>query len=331
MDFPNIPTLKEDAAHALRRGREPKDLVLWYALLSTLIAAAMTLLNYWLAEQISNTGGLSGMGTRTMLATAKAVLPLAQAVILACLQLGYHQGMLRICRRQYADRTDLKVGFQKVFPLIRMMLLEALVAFSFVVLSYYISSTIYLFTPWADTMQALIEPLIQGTTVLDSSLVLTEEFLLQAAPAVMPLLIIWFIVMLVLLIPLSYRMRFASYALLDDPNAKAFHALRTSMKMTRRKCRKLFRLDLSFWWFYALALVVALVGYGDLFLSLLGISLPMNATVSYFLFYGLYLAGNFAVNYFFLNQVQAAYAMAYESLREKPANNGVVLGNIFDV
>ena len=119
MEFPNITKLKEDAAYALRRGREPKDLVLWYALLSTLIAAALTLLNYWLGEQISNTGGLSGMGTRTMLATAKAVLPLAQALVLACLQLGYFQGMLRICRRQYADRSNKSQGTYGAYELTR--------------------------------------------------------------------------------------------------------------------------------------------------------------------------------------------------------------------
>ena len=331
MEFPNISALKEDAALALRRGREPKDLILWYSLLSTLIAAALTLTNFWLGHQISNTGGLSGMGTRTLLSTFRTVLPLAQTVILSCLQLGYQQGILRICRRQYADRTDLKSGFHKAFPLIRLMILQSIVSGLAVLLSYQIASTIYLLTPWADTMMALLAPLTQDMNIIDPSLVLTEEFLLQAAPAAMPLMVIWLIAMLVLLIPLGYRMRFANYALLDEPGSRAFLALRASVKMTRRNCRKLFRLDLSFWWYYGLSLLAALVGYLDAFLPLLGITLPLNATVSYFLFYGVYLAATFAISYCFQNRIQSTYAMAYESLRDKPANDGVVLGNIFDV
>ena len=39
----------------------------------------------------------------------------------------------------------------------------------------------------------------------------------------------------------------------------------------------------------------------------------------------------FAIYYFLRNPMAVAYAKAYDSLREKPADNGVVLGNIFDL
>ena len=331
MELPNISTLKEDAAYALHRGREPKDLVFWYALVTALIGAVLTLLNYYLGHQISSTGGLSGMGTRAFLSTFRNLLPILQTVALSCLQLGYQHGLMRICRRQYADRTDLKRGFEKAFPLIRLLMLQGALVLALCLLAYNISSALYLLTPWADSMMELIAPLAQDMTILDSGLVLSEEFLLQATPLVMPMLAIWLVILLLLLIPLSYRMRFSAFCLLDEPAGRAFPALRTSFRLTRRNCRKLFRIDLSFWWYYVLTFLASLLGYLDMLLPMFGIYLPINETLSYFLFYGVYLAASFTISYFFLNRVQSVFVMAYDSLREKPKTDGVVLGNIFDM
>ena len=330
MELPNIKQLKSDASHALRRGREPKKVILWYVGLNTLLALAVSVLNLWISGQISNTGGLGNLGTRSILSTLQTMLPLIQTLVAGALELGYLSAMLRICRGQYADQTDLKVGFAKLFPLIRLLALQCLLFFLLGFFTYQAASTIFLMTPWADPFIELVATLPQGS-ILDASVMVTEEFAMEAASAVMPLLVIWLILLGAFLIPVSYRIRFASYALLDEPRGRAFAALMTSVKMTRRNCRNLFKLDLSYWWYYGLMLLVALLCYLDTLLGLFGIVLPINETVSYFLFYGVYLAVNFALLYTFLNRVQATYTVAYESLREKPANDGVVLGNIFDV
>lgn len=330
MELPNIKQLKADAAHALRRGREPKTVILWYVGISTLLAVAVSLLNVWLSHQISNSGGLGNMGTRSILSTVQATLPLLQTFVAGALELGYLSAMLRICRGQYADQTDLKVGFSKILPLIRMMALQAIACFAIGFFTYQAAFSIFLMTPWSDTMMELASSLTQGS-ILDPSVLITEEFAMQVVPAIMPMMIIWLILLCLVVIPFGYRVRFASYALLEEPHGRAFAALMTSFKMTRRNCVKLFRLDLSFWWFYGLAALAGLLGNLDTVLAALGITLPMNGTLTYFLFYGLYLAANFVITYCFLNRVQASYTMAYESLREKPVSDGVVLGNIFDV
>ena len=330
MELPNIKQIKSDASHALRRGREPKKVILWYAGLSTLLALAVSVLNLWLSGQINNTGGLGNLGTRSILSTVQTMLPLIQALVAGALELGYLSAMLRICRGQYADQTDLKVGFARLFPLIRLLALQCLLFFLLGFFTYQAAATVFLMTPWADPFVELLATLPQGS-ILDASVMITEEFAMQAAAAVVPLLAIWLVLLAVFLIPISYRIRFASYALLDEPRGRAFAALMTSVKMTRRNCWRLFKLDLSYWWYYGLAALAALLCYLDSLLGYFGILLPINETVSYFLFYGLYLAANFALLYTFLNRVQASYTMAYEALREKPANDGVVLGNIFDV
>ena len=66
--------------------------------------------------------------------------------------------------------------------------------------------------------------------------------------------------------------------------------------------------------------------------SMLGITFPWPDTVSYFLFYGIYLVVELVILYFFLNSVSVTYALAYQSLcPEKEADSGVVLGNIFQM
>ena len=60
--------------------------------------------------------------------------------------------------------------------------------------------------------------------------------------------------------------------------------------------------------------------------------LPWSGDVSYFLFYGLYLAATLALVYFLRNRVDVTYALAYEALRPKEKEtSGVVLGNIFNM
>ena len=96
--------------------------------------------------------------------------------------------------------------------------------------------------------------------------------------------------------------------------------------------RRFLRLDLSFWWYYLLLFLASLLCYGDLVLAMLGVSLPLSSSVSYFLFYALFLAAQFGIYWFCLSRVEVTYALAYDSLRPKePEDKSVVLGNIFQM
>ena len=65
---------------------------------------------------------------------------------------------------------------------------------------------------------------------------------------------------------------------------------------------------------------------------MLGITLPWSADVSYFLFFALYLAAQFAIYYFLRNPVDVTYALAYDAIKpEEKQDGGVVLGNIFQM
>lgn len=326
MDIRNIRALKEDALRALNRGRDPQKLVLYYSAATALLAAVLTVINYLLSREMSGLGGLSNLGTNMMLSTGQTLLPFVQTFLLLGLEFGYLYGMMRITRGQYADHTDLKMGFHKFGPILRLMLLQGLIVAGLCVALIYPIMSLYLISPWGEPLIELLTPIAAS-----GNLVMDEATTLQAYELMIPMLVIFAIVYCAILIPIAYRFRMANYALLDDPRAGAFAALRASAKMMRRNCLNLFKLDLSLWWFYLLNALVSLLCYGDMILPMLGIELPINATLSYYLFYALYLVGLFLINYFLRNSVEATYIVAYDSIHEKPEDQGIVLGNIFEI
>jgi hypothetical protein len=112
-----------------------------------------------------------------------------------------------------------------------------------------------------------------------------------------------------------------NYALADDPDKGAIHAILKSRHLMRRNCIALFRLDLKLWWYYAAQVLITLICYGDVLLPMAGVSFPWNATVSYYLFYVLSLAAQFALYYFTMNRVYGIYAVAYDALQEQATEN----------
>lgn len=331
MELSNISALKADAAETLRRGRKPREVVTWYAGGTVAIAVIATVLNILLNYRMGKTGGLGDMGLRSILETAQTILPMAQALLIGSLELGYIHAMMRISRKQYADRTDLKVGFQKFFPMLRLTILQCMLYCLLGFLTYQLASTIYMLTPWAGDLIDLLEPMIASGEALHVEALLDEAFVARATPAMIPMFLIWAGIACLVAIPVSYRMRMSSFCLLDDPKSRALAAMRTSVRITRRNCVKLFKLDLSFWWYYGMVILTTIVAYLDMILAIAGIDPGINPTVLSLCCYGISLAVTFAISYVWLNRIQCTYVMAYESICDRPKDNGVVLGNIFDL
>ena len=330
MVIPSVQAIKAETDRALRRANDPRKVILAYAGITVLLSALLTLANALLSDRIAGTGGLANFGIRSILSTAQSVLPMIQSVALLCLEFGYLHATLRISRGQYADHTDLKVGFHRFGAIIRLTMWQYFLIFSITMMLFYLSMQIFILTPWADPLLDLLTPLVTEAGA-NAAALMDEAMMDQALQLMVPMLVIYGIVCCVVLIPILYGFRMANYVLLDDPNGRAFAALRTSKQMMRRNKFRLFKLDLSFWWYYGLVALATAISYGDAILPMLGIQLPFNETIGFYLFYFLYLAMLFAIYYFLRNPMAVAYAKAYDSLREKPADNGVVLGNIFDL
>ncbi len=332
MKLPNIYEIKQDAAHALRRARDPQKLILAFSGIQVLILTLVTLGSSWLSNEIAGTGGLSNFGIRSILSTAQSVLPIAQTILLLALQFGYFSGILRLSRGQYADHTDLKTGFHRLGAVLRLYIIQALRFFSLGIVVFYLSIQLFMLTPLADPLVSILQPLAESVETSSELLAKIDPVTLDLVyQALIPMYFVFAVMYCIVAIPMFYRMRLAPYILLDDPKCPARLAIYKSTLMLKGNKFRLFKLDLSYWWYYLLVSLAAVVSYGDVILAMCGIQLPFNDTIAFYLFYLLYLAALFAVYYFFRNPVEIAYAKAYDSLVEKPADNGVVLGNIFDL
>ena len=117
-------------------------------------------------------------------------------------------------------------------------------------------------------------------------------------------------------IPFFYRFRLAQFLLLDSKETGAFAAMRASSRLMRGNSMHLFKLDLSFWWFYALDLLVTAICYADMLLAMLGIALPIDATFAFFATFVIYLAAQLALYWWRKNEVSTTYAYFYHVLSQ---------------
>lgn len=308
--------LKAAAARSLQNAAyDPRKLVLIHTAAVLVFFAVLAIVDYLLEQQISSTGGLSGLGTRTMLATVQQVLQLSEQVLIPFWQIGYLYAMLRICRGEPAGPETLFTGFRRFFPFLRLHLIQFASYAGVALACSYVAGNVIFFTPWGSNMMDSLIPLLSESEAVDMAVL--EEAIMAAMDQIMiPLLAIFGVLFLAIGVPMYYRYRMAQYLLMDDPRMGALAALRTSRYMTRGNRVALLWLDLSFWWFYLLDGMVTALWFGGSLLPLLGISLPWSEGVSQFIFYGLYMVCQLGLYLGFRNRVEVTYAHAYSALRQ---------------
>ena len=326
MDIRDRRSLRQSArAQLAAASGTPKQVALIYAVVSSLLALVATLVSLLLSDRIADTGGLSNLGLRSVLSTIQYILPFVQVLVLMGMDLGYQQAMLNVTRSRPAHNRNLLRGFYLFWPLLRTIVMQYVIYLGIIFISLYASTFIFSILPLSRNFFAVMEPYLSGTAVMD------EAAALQAIPTMIPLVLICILVCCALLLPKIYQFRMANYCLLDSSRPGASAALGQSRMMMQGNRMTLFRLDLDFWWFYGLEILITLVAYGDLLLPMVGVTFPWSATVSYFLFYILSLVMQISIYYLFMNRVNVTYAAFYEAIRPRPQENGAVLGNIFDM
>lgn len=316
MNIRNRRAVHETAQRALNRAARPGNIILVYGLICCILSLASTVVSALLSDRISGTGGLGNIGLRSILSTGQSVLPLFNLIVTACLGMGYHTAILSITRGFEASPRTLLSGFRHFGPVIRTLLFQSIIYAGAGVAAMYLSSFIFMATPFSAAFLEVMEPVLASATVMDTTLVLDDAVLAAATEALIPMMWILLGVCLLLMVPIYYRFRMVDFCLADDPRKGALYALSKSRKLLRRNCFALFRLDLSMWWFYGAQVLINLVCYGDVLLPLLGVTFPWSNTVSFYLFFLLSLGLQVALYYFGMNRVYAAYAVAYDALME---------------
>ena len=303
MDIRDRRGLKAAARESLAAASyDPGKLILIHTGAMAALSLLIALLGYLLDRQIGGTGGLGGLGLRSVLETAQTVLSYGQIVVMLFWRMGYVYVTLQLSRRRAVGPGSLLEGFRNFLPVLRLQLMLALQSLGIVLLCVYLASAVFSFTPWA-------APLMEAYEVG------TEEELLAAMEACMPPVMgLTVVAMLIVAVPYLYRLLLAELSLMDDPSLGARRAIRRSREMMQGNRRSLLMLDLSFWWFYLLELLISVLSYGDLLLMIFGVELPWSDTVNYYLFVVIAYVLQLALYRWRGNELQVTYAKFYEAL-----------------
>lgn len=280
----------------------------------------VVLLQLYLNHQIGSTGGLAGLGTRTILETIQMVLQYAVNLALPFWEVGFLFAALKWARGEQAGFPHLAEGFRRFGPVLRLYLLEGLIFIGVGMISMYAGAFLFSITPFSASMQKLLLPVVESGGSIEAAYAALEalpfEELLQMF---LPALILIGVLFGVLALVLHYRFRMAQFLVMDQPGTGALMALLVSSHMTKYRRMKLFRLDLSFWWFYVLVALSGVAMYADVLLGYAGMELAVSAEA---LWIGSYLLGcliQLVVYWQFYGYVQTTSAIAYEELRTQPA------------
>lgn len=311
-------SLKKTAASRLSDAAyDPRRLAVIHTGVSLGAALLVAAVSFILEQKIGTTGGLSGIGLRSVLTTAQSFLQLILTLLTPFWEIGMVFAAIRLVRGLSPRPDSLTAGFRRFGPVLRLKLLQLLLCSVLAMPCMYLSAGIFSMTPLSADFQAIMLPFLEKamatgeTTQLDAAMI---ETIMQT---MRPLIPIFIAVFLGALLPLMYRLRLAEYVLMDDAPCGALYALTASWKMTRGRAMALFRLDLSFWWFYALQALTLVLAYGDVLLSRMGVALPIGENGAYFLFYGLYAIAELALFWRFGSYLHTTYAAAYEALRNQ--------------
>ena len=316
MENLNVRFFAEGAREKLR-GKDARNLTVFHTGITVAAGLVITLLQLVLTEGIGNTSGLSGLGTRSVLETIQTVLHWANMVLVPFWSLGFLYASLLWAKNGHARRGDLLMGLRRFGLCLSLLLNRAVLSILVMILCINISSTVFMMTPAAAPLMELAETAGGDMDAINQMMAeMPWEQTMELANTLLPMLIIWGLLSLVILVPLMYRFRFAEYVILDEPMARGLSSMLISAALLRRRCWKLFRLDLHFWWYYGLKLLCTLLCYADLLLGMLGVALPMGGDAAYLITYGLYLAALFGVEVAFRPQVDTAYAGLFLALKE---------------
>lgn len=310
----NIRDLKNEANDILRQAQQPpRKIFLIHTAIAVGASVLLALVSYILDQSISSGGGLSGMSTQAALSTAQVVLQLVSTVAMPFWSAGLIFAAMGYIRRDFVSAMDLPEGFRRFKPILTSGLMMGLQYLARGFISVYLSSMLVMATPFAAPAYRLATMLEQNPE-LDLTAVNVEGMLGFYAATV----IIFALVFGVLALPVYYRYRMVNYIIMDEGKAGGLRAMLQSRMMMQRRRWKLFRLDLSFWWFYGLELLLSAISLGSLLTELMGVSLPISQDAAYWIFQLAAVAGHLVLYTLAGPKIEVTYALCYREFLQPP-------------
>ena len=301
----DIRKLKQNAGESLADASySPNRLILIHTAAMLALSLVLMALNQVLSNAMGSAGGLSGMGTQAMLSTAQVVLQLVSIAVTPFWSAGLVRAALGYARRQEVSPETLLEGFRRWKPVLSSALLMGIHYLAIGFVAMYLSVQLFMFTPFA-------APMYEAAIALNADPSADIVALLGDSLTGMTVAYMGFFLVVygLLALPIFYRYRMVNYLIVDGEGMGGLQAMLTSRIMMRRKRIKLFKLDLSFWWFYLLEFGISALCFGYLIPGL-----PMSEDAAYWVCQIIAMGGQLALYYFAKPKLEVTYAHCYEAL-----------------
>lgn len=308
--------LRARAAELAAEYRGPaRRLVLLYCIVLAALTLGSSGLNLVLDTRIDSTGGLDGIGMRSILETIQQILSYINQFFGPFWSAGFLTAMIAMVRGREPQVRDLTNGFRRVFRVLFHVAFEATAAFMLLVAVVNLSSLLFLLSPMGAEFNELMAPLLTDPNLLTAEGLLNEALISyqELSRLLLPMLVLTAAIYLPLYTLMAYSFRLSLYLVMDR-KIGAIPAHFLSMRLMRGHKWQLCKLDLSWWWYYLLGAACWVVGYLDLLLGMLGIPLPMNATVMFFVTLAAYCVLFTLLSLWKKCEVDASYVLFYENV-----------------
>ena len=284
-----------------------KKLVLIFGLVSLCLGPVLTAIYTLIQMGSQQAQGISGLETFSRLETVSTMLSIAMYVVIMLWSPGILYCGLMLLREHDPWPKGLLRGFKKWGGIVKYTILVA--AFVIVLVLAISPVATIISMPFMGEFTTFITEMPQTEAEMLTYMESVSEA--QLTQMMLPMLLIMWGVALVVILPLSYRARMTQLIIMDEDRIGTREAIRFSFKLTKGSCWQLFRMDLSYWWYYILiavtssipmaAMLPAFANYNET-----AVTLILNA-VSAILGMGVYMLG--------LMKVSTAEAVAYDHLR----------------
>lgn len=301
----NLSQIRQDAARQLRENGDGfAPLVLIHSA-TTVGVSLLLMLVSWGSQYIAPEGGLSNMGTQMIISTVQTLLQILSMIAVPFWDAGLIFGAMRVLRGRHNTPSTLTEGFRRWGGIGSSLIIRGFVYFITSITCSFASSLV---------LSALPMP----PSVLDELTAFAEAPTLPLTDGVRSFLVIYLVVYIaslcVLLIPKLYLHRQVVYRIMDDEPCNGLQAVVHSRTLMKGHRRKLFLLDLSYWWFYLLELGISVIAIGDLVLESMGISLPIGAEAAAWIFPIGALLARLVLYYLAKPKIALSYALFYQQI-----------------
>lgn len=297
--------IKKTAAQRLRQDSGTyRRLVRTHSGITVGVWLVLFVLSY-LIQFLAPEGGLSNLGTHTMIFAAQITLVLVGLFLTPFWETGLSYVALDFIRGRRNMTGDLTNGFRYLKSILGSMIFRGI--------QYVL---IYLLCSYATSVVLTLLPLSQA--FYQDAVTLLQEPSTPLEGRMLIVAVVYGVVFASMLVFLSsqifYRYRMTRYIILDGENIGGMKAANQSRVLMRGNKGKLLRLDLSFWWFYIPELLGIILPLSVLVISGLDLSLPGNWETASWIIAVFSLVLRLVVHYFAKPKLAAAYALFYEQL-----------------